>query len=46
MANEKTSEKSDTARKPAPDPRAPLPGPQIRSPLLNDGPELVRDNNC
>ena len=46
MANEQSPEKSNaTPRKPARDPRAPLPSPQVRSPLFNDGPELVRDSH-
>ena len=47
MASERVPEKStSTASKPARDPRVPAPPPQVRSPLLNEGPELVRDNHC
>jgi hypothetical protein len=47
MASERPSEKPDaTASKPARDPRSPSPPSQIPSPLSNDGPELLRDNNC
>jgi hypothetical protein len=49
MANERHQDKSAAKpRKPAADglshqPRQP---PQVRSPLLNDGPELERDSHC
>jgi hypothetical protein len=46
MASEQSSEKSNaTPRKPERDQRAPAPSPQVRSPLFNDGPELVRDSH-
>jgi hypothetical protein len=49
MTNERHQDKSAAKpRKPAADglshqPRQP---PQVRSPLLNDGPELERDSHC
>jgi hypothetical protein len=48
MANERHQDKSAAKpRKPADglsdQPRQP---PQVRSPLLNDGPELERDSQC
>jgi hypothetical protein len=49
MANERHQDESAAKpRKPAADrlsdqPRQP---PQVRSPLLNDGPELERDSHC
>jgi hypothetical protein len=48
MPSEQHPEKSkSTASKPSGDRRSPSPQhPQIRSPLLNDGPELLHDSRC
>jgi hypothetical protein len=48
MPSEQHPEKSkSTASKPARDRRSPSPQhPQIRSPLLNDGLELLHDSRC
>jgi hypothetical protein len=48
MSTEDASNKpAATGRKPPRDQRSPLPQqPQIQPPLLNDGPELLRDSHC
>jgi len=48
MATEDASNKpAATGRKPPRDQRSPSPQqPQIQPPLLNDGPELLRDSHC
>jgi len=49
MADERRQDKSATnPRKPPADgpSRQPQQPPQVRSPLLDDGPELVRDSHC
>jgi len=48
MASEQPLDKPDaTGRKPPRNERSPQSQPpQIQPPLLNDGPELVRDSHC
>jgi hypothetical protein len=47
MPIKQNSDKSNAAvSKPARDLHSPSTQPPIRSPLLNDGPELLRDSHC
>ena len=47
MASEHTSDKPAAADREKPAGwRSPTPAPQTGSPLLNDGPELLRDSHC
>ncbi|WP_187399356.1 hypothetical protein [Bradyrhizobium paxllaeri] len=47
MANEQPLDKpAATDRKPARNQARQPQQPQVRSPLLNDGPELERDSHC